>query len=209
MIALTACTIYTTSSSDDDSDPDASSGAPAPSTSGGPDASASSSSGSSASSSGSSGTTSSSSTSSSASSTSGGPLDDFEQDLLDGFNAARAAAQPTPQPALSVLYWDYEAASTCQTFTNQCNDDAPSGVAYGGGTSPFDAEEVVTFMLQEKSLYDYASNQCNGGSYDCVFYKMIVLRTVNRVGCARTTCGGQDRWACKFTVVGNLANQPY
>lgn len=214
--AALACTSYTTINNGggdgDDTTPGTSSGSNVDG--GGSSGAASSGGGTSSGSSGvdtssSSSSTSASSSTSSSSSTGGLPLDTFEQQLLDGFNQARASASPAPDPALSTLTWDYDAEQACQTFTDVCAGDAPSGMVFGGGTSPIEASQILDIFLQERPLYSYPNNTCSGGSYDCVLYKMVVKRTVNRVGCAHTTCGSQDRWACKFSVIGDLSGKPY
>lgn len=212
VFAIAACTAYTTNGSGEGEDAassasSASSGAADASGSSG--ASSSSTSGStSASSGGSSSAT--SSASSSASSTSGGPLGPFEQQLLDAFNEARANATPAPDPALAALYWDYEAAATCQSFTDQCSGSAPSGMVNGGGSHPFSAEQVIEFMLRDQPYYNHGSNTCGAAAQDqCILYKMVVKRTVVKVGCSLSSCGAADHFACIFTSVGDLSGQPY
>ncbi|RKH16220.1 hypothetical protein D7Y13_19175 [Corallococcus praedator] len=157
----------------------------------------------------------------------GGPVGPtaFATDMLEAHNAARAAAQPTPAPALAPLVWDATVEETARKWADNCKFEHNQGRGNAGenlaASSPdnLTTKAVVKGWDDEKSDYDYAKNACASGKV-CGHYTQVVWRNTTRLGCAYKRCttnspfGGSfptwDFWVCNYAPPGNYVGQrPY
>ncbi|WP_404366616.1 CAP domain-containing protein [Corallococcus coralloides] len=151
-------------------------------------------------------------------------LTQFARDMLDAHNAARAAAKPTPSPALEPLTWDPSVEETARKWVEQCQFKHNDGRGNAGeniaAATPglWDAKGAVKGWVDEAADYDYASNTCKAGEV-CGHYTQVVWRNTRRLGCATKRCttnspfGGSspwDFWVCNYAPPGNFTGQrPY
>lgn len=133
-------------------------------------------------------------------------------------NKARAAAQPTPSPALPALTWSSTVAATAQAWANKCNFAHNPNSGYGeniyatSGTATPAA--VVADWVSEKADYNYSANSC---SAVCGHYTQVVWRNSLRLGCGVKTCpagsgfsGPWQFWVCDYDPPGNFnGTRPY
>lgn len=155
----------------------------------------------------------------------GGALSQFAQDMLDGHNATRASARPTPSPALTPVTWDTAAENTAKAYAAQCEfkHNANRGNLgenlYAATTTTMPTRDVVKGWSDESADYNYANNTCPQGKM-CGHYTQIVWRDTKRIGCATQTCtknspfGAQwptwQLWVCNYAPPGNYIGQrPY
>lgn len=147
----------------------------------------------------------------------GPPLDAFEQGCLDGFNAIRAAASPTPSPALPKLKWDHAKAATLRTFLESCTPGQPPVGAAGnvGYGSPNQTPAVIVSQSTD-SNFDYATNTCTTGS--CNAHRAVLARAVTTMACAIRDCSAQpppqgagdwELWVCIFDPASDPGQRPY
>ncbi|WP_375755899.1 CAP domain-containing protein [Corallococcus exercitus] len=151
-------------------------------------------------------------------------LTQFARDMLEAHNAARAAAKPTPSPALEPLTWDPAVAEVAQKWADQCIYDHNAGRGNAGeniaAATPghWDAKGAVQDWVSEAADYDYASNTCRAGAGKCGHYTQVVWRNTRRLGCATKRCTGNspvggttwDFWVCNYAPPGNYPGQrPY
>lgn len=139
----------------------------------------------------------------------GSTLSLFQSTVLDGMNAARAAA-PSASPALPSLVWNAADAAAAKVFTDTCSSDGPPGsVVYGGGTQQDPAADVIARINVSGGSYTYSTNTCTSGD-QCALYKLVVQRTLNSVGCDVSYCGGSGyRWACIGRTFTDYSGRPY
>ncbi len=148
-------------------------------------------------------------------------LSAFQQQTLDAHNAVRAAAMPTPSPALPTVTWSASAASLAADWAARCEwrhrDNNSLGENLSAGTRQRTITEVVDDWASERADYDYATNTCAPGE-QCGHYTQIVWRSSTTVGCAinRCTTGspfGAGEWdfiVCNYDPAGNFTGRkPY
>jgi len=145
-------------------------------------------------------------------------------------NQVRAMVDTTGVPGgpLPPLQWDPALATYAAGWLAQCNDTDPpiglvdqdpnrsnvAGYAYIGeniyaASGDASAQNAVQSWADEKSLYDYATNTCNG---TCGHYTQMVWRSTTHVGCALDTCPGlmyPSTIVCDYGPGGNDGNRPY
>ena len=139
----------------------------------------------------------------------GSTLSLFQSTVLDGMNAARAAA-PSASPALPSLVWNAADAAAAKMFTDTCSPDGPPGsVVYGGGTQQDPAAAVIARINVSGGSYTYGTNTCTSGD-QCALYKLVVQRTLESVGCDVSYCGGSGyQWACVGRTFTDYTGRPY
>ncbi|NTX10955.1 hypothetical protein HUA76_09175 [Myxococcus sp. CA056] len=154
-----------------------------------------------------------------------GTLSPFAQDMLAGHNATRAAAQPTPSPALDPLTWDTAAENVAKAYAAKCKfEHNPDRGSYGENLTAatpnsMSTRNVVEGWSSEVKDYNYANNTCTSGKM-CGHYTQVVWRNTKRVGCATQVCtinspwGSQfptwQLWVCNYAPPGNYSGQrPY
>lgn len=152
----------------------------------------------------------------------GEDLGAFDQALLDAHNATRAAASPTPSPALSPVTWSTSLASTAQDWAERCVFEH-SGGNLGENLAVFSprdvdastATEVVELWASEVADYTLSSNSCAAGA-QCGHYTQLVWRDTERVGCGVAECddirdfGPGTLWVCNYDPAGNyVGEKPY
>jgi uncharacterized protein YkwD len=141
--------------------------------------------------------------------------------LLEEHNRIRAEA-PGAAPAIPPLVWDCSLAATAQAWADTCptGHSGTSGLGeniyWSGSTKVSTPAQVVGAWASELSLYEYASNYCDGAPYTkdnfapCGHYTQIVWRTTTRVGCGyanNCTSGGRTQpWVCNYAPPGNVYN---
>jgi chitinase len=147
--------------------------------------------------------------------------------FLSAHNAVRAAATPTPNPALPSISWSDSAAAVADAWVRQCtwaHDPKLGTLGYGqnlfASTSAPTPGAVVTNWASEDANYDYASNTCAAGKV-CGHYTQVVWRTSIDLGCSIVRCttgspfgsfNGGVWWnvACDYAPPGNWSGQrPY
>ncbi|BBN17364.1 pathogenesis-related protein 1 [Marchantia polymorpha subsp. ruderalis] len=77
-----------------------------------------------------------------------------------------------------------------------------------GPSTPADA---VQSWVSEEAYYDYATNSCSEGEFECDHYKQVVWRNTLTVGCGSATCpSGGMFFVCNYNPPGNVGNElPY
>lgn len=149
----------------------------------------------------------------------------FQKDMVDAHNRARAAAKPTPKPALPSLTWSAEAAKKAEAYVSQCKfEHNPNRGEFGenlaaGTPGAMTTADVVKDWASEAADYDSASNTCRNGKV-CGHYTQVVWRNTKAVGCATKLCTKNSPfgsnfptwqlWVCNYTPPGNYIGQkPY
>ncbi|NBC38334.1 CAP domain-containing protein [Corallococcus exiguus] len=150
-------------------------------------------------------------------------LTQFARDMLEAHNAARAAAKPTPSPALEPLTWDPAVAEIAQKWVDNCDYEHNAGRGNAGeniaAATPdyLNAKTVVKGWVDEVADYDYSKNACASGKA-CGHYTQVVWRNTRRLGCATKRCtvnspfgtSSWDFWVCNYAPPGNYVGQrPY
>ncbi|OJH36033.1 serine protease [Cystobacter ferrugineus] len=147
-------------------------------------------------------------------------------EMLAAHNEARAAAKPTPQPALPALTWSEDAARVAQAYAKQCKfeHNAHRG-SYGenlAAAAPPGSKtnaQVVADWVGESADYNPSTNKCAPGKV-CGHYTQVVWRKSTQVGCATVICtknspfGAQfpkwQLWVCDYSPPGNFVGEkPY
>jgi uncharacterized protein YkwD len=144
--------------------------------------------------------------------------------MLNAHNQVRISATPTPNPPLPALQWSVQAASTAQTWADQCNFTHNSrrgnlGENIAAATpNALTTAGVVQNWASEAAHYDYGTNACAPGQV-CGHYTQLVWRNTTHVGCATRVCDknspfqGFTRWqfwVCNYSPPGNFVGQrPY
>ncbi len=148
----------------------------------------------------------------------------FAREMLNAHNQVRISATPTPNPPLPALQWSVQAASTAQTWADQCNFTHNSrrgnlGENIAAATpNALTTAGVVQNWASEAAHYDYGTNACAPGQV-CGHYTQLVWRNTTHVGCATRVCDknspfqGFTRWqfwVCNYSPPGNFVGQrPY
>ncbi|ADO72853.1 CAP domain-containing protein [Stigmatella aurantiaca] len=153
------------------------------------------------------------------------PPNAFARDMLDTHNQSRAAARPTPKPALPALQWSAEATKKAESWAKQCTfEHNPNRGNFGenlAAATPgaWKTPEVVKSWNDEAADYDLGQNTCAKGKM-CGHYTQVVWRNTTHVGCAKHTCTKNspfgkdfptwDFWVCNYAPPGNVVGQkPY
>ncbi|MDY7224774.1 CAP domain-containing protein [Hyalangium rubrum] len=153
------------------------------------------------------------------------PPDAFARDMIEAHNQARAAAKPTPKPALPPLQWSAEAAKTAEAYAAQCTfEHNPHRGTLGenlAAASPgaWKTQDVVKDWNAEAAHYNLSKNSCAPGKV-CGHYTQLVWRNTTHVGCAKKTCTKNspfgkefptwEFWVCNYAPPGNFVKQkPY
>jgi uncharacterized protein YkwD len=142
--------------------------------------------------------------------------------ITDAHNDVRAAASPTPDPALPPLCWSNTVAAVAQAWADNCtwqhNPDrgflGENIFAGSGNWLVSGASSAVSLWAAEAADYDYASNSCESGKV-CGHYTQIVWRSSENVGCGITLCNtgspfGGGSWTfvvCDYDPPGNWVGQ--
>ena len=152
----------------------------------------------------------------------GSDLGAFDQALLDTHNEVRAAASPTPSPALSPLTWSTSLATTAQAWGERCVFEHSEGSLRENLAlfSPREvdadmATQVVELWASERADFSLSSNSC-AASAQCGHYTQVVWRGTERVGCGVAECdnvpdfGTGTLWVCNYDPPGNyVGERPY
>ncbi len=115
------------------------------------------------------------------------------------------------------LQWDENLAKTALKWAKQLKKE---GCAFKhshtpnlgenlfmGTTGFYGPREVIDAWGNEIKDYNYDDNSCTGV---CGHYTQVVWATTTKVGCAKTTCDGNDIWVCNYAPPGNWVGQkPY
>jgi pathogenesis-related protein 1 len=143
--------------------------------------------------------------------------------ITDAHNRARAAENA----GLPALTWDPALAKIAAAWGAKCQSNDGSGLIdhnpgrsngyptyvgeniYGTTGTPT-AAEAVKLWVDEKSSYNYASNQCSGV---CGHYTQVVWKATTKVGCAISRCANikyGNSIICDYGPGGNFNGQrPY
>ncbi len=145
----------------------------------------------------------------------------WQTQLLARHNEARAAAMPTPVPALPEMAWSTTVATTAQGWADRCKFEHNTGSGYGedlyASTADTTSADVVDDWTNESANYTYATNTC-ALSKVCGHYTQVVWRTSTALGCGKATCttnsplgnGTWFFWVCDYSPPGNYVGQkPY
>lgn len=145
----------------------------------------------------------------------------WQTQLLARHNEARAAAMPTPVPALPEMAWSTTVATTAQAWADRCKFEHNTGSGYGedlyASTADTASAEGVDNWTSESANYTYATNTC-APSKVCGHYTQVVWRTSTSLGCGKATCttnspfgnGTWFFWVCDYSPPGNYVGQkPY
>lgn len=152
----------------------------------------------------------------------GGPvLSALATETLTAHNAIRAAASPTPEPALPPLTWNNDAALLALDWALRCQWQHREPNALGenifAATNAATITEAVNTWASEGADYDYATNTCSGSNV-CGHYTQLVWRDTTSVGCALHQCttgspfGSGEWWfaVCDYAPAGNFVGvKPY
>ncbi|XP_055819919.1 pathogenesis-related leaf protein 4-like [Solanum dulcamara] len=131
------------------------------------------------------------------------------QDYLSIHNYARDQVGVVP------MSWDAGLETKAQNYANSRRGDcnlihSGPGENLAKGSGDFTGRRAVQLWVAEKSDYNYASNQCNGGKM-CGHYTQVVWRSSVRLGCGRARCN--NGWwfiCCNYAPPGNYIGQrPY
>jgi uncharacterized protein YkwD len=150
---------------------------------------------------------------------------ELARDMVDAHNQARAAAKPTPKPALPQLTWSDAAARKAADYAKKCRfehnpDRGDFGENLAAATpNTWTTAQVVKSWADEAADYDHAKNTCKKGKM-CGHYTQVVWRKTASVGCATVLCNknspfGPDfphwqLWVCNYAPPGNWVGQrPY
>jgi len=146
--------------------------------------------------------------------------------FLAAHDAVRAAAIPTPTPALPGMSWSLDAASAAGAWARQCtwqHDPALGALGLGqnlyASTGAATPTAAVASWASEAADYDLASNTCGAGQV-CGHYTQLVWRSSVGLGCAIERCttgspfaGTDATWwnvVCDYAPPGNFVGQrPY
>lgn len=152
-------------------------------------------------------------------------LTDFQREVLDIHNTARAHAQPTPVPALEPLRWSLHAEEVAKDYADKCIFEHNKDRGHLGenlAAAPVGVwttrEAMQGWVDEEVSYYDYADNTCAPDQM-CGHYTQVVWRATTGVGCAVKTCTKNSPfehsptwqlWVCDYTPAGNVEGEkPY
>ncbi len=128
---------------------------------------------------------------------------------------------PVPSPALPALTWNTSAATTAQTWANNCQfahnpNRGNLGENIYASTSQPTAAQAVQSWASEAQFYTLSTNTC---TQVCGHYTQLVWRNTTSVGCAMSRCttnspfSGSPTWylvVCDYSPPGNFIGQrPY
>jgi pathogenesis-related protein 1 len=142
--------------------------------------------------------------------------------VLEKHNELRAAASPTPSPALPEMIWDEDLAEEARIYAELCDfahdnnrGDVGENIAVNAPAGFQSGPDVVANWASEVANYNYADNSCNGV---CGHYTQIVWRDSTVLGCGVATCDGisgftsgeGELWVCRYRSPGNfIGERPY
>ncbi len=153
------------------------------------------------------------------------PTTDLARVALQAHDQVRAAASPTPSPALPGMQWSDQVQAVSAQWAANCVYEHNAGRGNLGeniaASSPgywSSIAGVVQAWASEAASYDYASNTCATGAV-CGHYTQIVWRNSTLLGCAYARCTQNspfqgfptwDFWVCDYSPPGNWVGQrPY
>lgn len=124
----------------------------------------------------------------------GPPLGEEEQAWLAAHNAARAAAQPVPAPALEALVWDESRAAEIKGWADACNYPAivPGKHVKFISSPDWPIAALVDQMAAAGGNYSYEDHSCVQGFSNCSTYLLLVQREVRRIACSRHQCAAGE-----------------
>ncbi|XP_022958838.1 basic form of pathogenesis-related protein 1-like [Cucurbita moschata] len=132
-------------------------------------------------------------------------------DYLALHNRARA------QVGVGPMQWSNTVAAYAQAYAEKRKGDCAMihsiglyGENIAAGYYPeFTGADAVKLWVNEKPLYDNASNKCVGG--ECGHYTQMVWRSSMRLGCARVPCKANSQFVvCNYDPRGNyIGEKPY
>ena len=145
-------------------------------------------------------------------------LDPVQADaFVAAHNERRAAASPTPTPALAPVTFDNDLSQIAQAWSARCvfehsKEKLGENLAFFSGASSI-PQDVVAIWADEDAFYDHTTNACQAGQV-CGHYTQVVWRGTTRIGCGVSTCtidGFQGLfWVCNYDPPGNyVGERPY
>jgi pathogenesis-related protein 1 len=146
-------------------------------------------------------------------------LSAFQRDMVDAHNNTRAAASPTPSPALDPVGWSDRAETLALDWAMKCKFEHRPNNTMGENLAIYSTSDVATAEIaalwsDEGTDYDYNANACRGAQ--CGHYTQMVWRSSVGIGCAVAACedipgfGAGALWVCNYDPPGNyIGERPY
>ena len=143
----------------------------------------------------------------------------FERAMVDGHNAARAAAGVPP------IRWDAKLAADAQIWADHLADTGrfehsrwprgtdPAGEGenlWMGTRGYFRYAEMVGSWVDERRYFTdgVMPNLSTTGNWgDVGHYTQVIWRTTTRVGCALSSNAANDYLVCRYSPPGNVMGQ--
>ncbi|XP_028797674.1 pathogenesis-related protein 1-like [Neltuma alba] len=131
---------------------------------------------------------------------------------LDAHNEARAEVGVPP------LVWNESLVEYAQKYADsryeKCEFEhsmGPYGENLAMNYEDMEGTDAVKFWCTEKADYDYKTNTCKTGEWECGHYTQVVGRKTTSVGCAKAKC--KNNWMfviCSYYPPGNIEGEkPY
>jgi hypothetical protein len=125
--------------------------------------------------------------------------------MLSAHNAHRS------KHCVPALTWSSELAAAAQEFANGCKKDgnvfahsgtAGENLAWGADLS---GTGSVDLWYDEIGKYNFASPSWSNA---VAHFTQVVWRNSGQIGCAMSSCGGQNYWVCRYSPPGNFNVTP-
>jgi uncharacterized protein YkwD len=136
------------------------------------------------------------------------PSGGIAQRFVDAHNKVRA------KHCAPKLTWSKKLADIAQSWANQLRDKGcvfghSPGAKYGenlaaGTQGALDPESTVGMWYDEIKLYRFPDG---GFSMQTGHFTQLVWKSTQQVGCAHTTCKGNDIYVCNYDPAGNWEGQ--
>ncbi|XP_023231223.1 GLIPR1-like protein 1 isoform X2 [Centruroides sculpturatus] len=142
----------------------------------------------------------------------------FEENIILGFiNQFREI--PSDSSNMKELVWSEDLAKIAKDWGDKCTFESDpksylqnisQTIYYGNELFPLGLQQWSEKMIQERNLYDYDTNVCNGS---CDRYKTLIWAETTTVGCSISKCernGSVSVIICNFyPAITDLSQRPY